>query len=269
MKFYLGTDNAKFLETVNIPWFISINRLQNRVSQIKGKDWILDSGGFTMISNHGKYIISPQEYIKIIKKQKPKMAFCQDWMCEPHIINKTGLSIQEHQRKTTESYFALSKMATEIRPVLQGWHPDDYANHVLQYKKAGVDMNQLFGIGTICSRSGSPSIIKEILKAIHNEHLGIKLHAFGLKITSLQYNHIVNLIESSDSMSWSFDARQNKSKLCKNCPKKTCKHCLEYALLWRRNLLNMIEKTNIKKYKITKDFINYKKIKNIPALNLF
>lgn len=64
----------------------------------------------------------------------------QDWMCEPHMLQKTGMSIAEHQSRTTLSVLELRRMldgeGVPIVPVLQGWRLDDYLRHVEQYRTA-------------------------------------------------------------------------------------------------------------------------------------
>lgn len=237
MIFYLGTDAPNFVELVNIPWFVSVKRVIRRKSVVLG-DWIMDSGGFSQIADHGKYVISEQEYLEIIDFQQPKLAFCQDWMCEPTMLEKTGLTIKEHQERTLENYLLLSSFNDKIRPVLQGWDTSEYIAHLRLYKKANVNINQLFGVGSICSRNGKPGIIKDILSSIKNEDSRIALHGFGIKTGSLAL--CSNLLWSADSMAWSFTGRNTKP-WCKYCEKKNCSHCLEYALLWRRKVLNQLD----------------------------
>jgi len=237
MKFYLGTHMPSFVMKVNIPWFVSITRLIRRRSKIEG-DWIMDSGGFTQISRHGRYTISEQQYLDVIDFQQPQMAFCQDWMCEAEILKKTGLTVKDHQDKTLENYLTLSTFTDRIRPVLQGWWPQDYVRHLRDYKKAGVNIHQLFGVGTVCSRNGSPEETRAIFSAILAEESRLKLHGFGVKTESLVASQ--DLLWSADSMAWS--TRGRHTKYCGNCPTKSCANCMEFALLWRKKVLHDIKK---------------------------
>ncbi len=52
-------------------------------------------------------------------------AAVQDWVCEPFMLKRTGLSVREHQRRTVASYLDLRSLAPEVPwvPVLQGWRP--------------------------------------------------------------------------------------------------------------------------------------------------
>ena len=203
MKFYLGIHNPAWGNNLQIPYMVSVRIVLRRKKPLNG-DWILDSGGFSELSLHGKYTISENDYVSCVKRLKPTWAVCQDWMCEKHIINKTGLSIKEHQERTLESYLLLNSFSNKIRPVLQGWTSEDYVNHLTMYKKANVKLNQLFGVGSICSRNGQIKTVFNILKNILNENK-IPLHAFGIKSKTLVYCD--KLLWSADSMAWSTDGR--------------------------------------------------------------
>jgi hypothetical protein len=236
MRFYLGTHIPAWVERVDVPWFVSVTRLLDRKSPLVGRNWVMDSGGFTQIAKYGRYTISESDYHRAIAMHKPGAAFCQDWMCEPSMLQRTGLSVQEHQKRTLSSYLSLSGECPEVRPVLQGWSSKDYARHVQMYQQAGVDMSQLFGVGSVCSRNGSEEVIVNILRLVNRECPGIRLHGFGLKSTALTNGHVVSMLESADSMAWS--SRGRRTKLCNwGCPSRSCGNCLEFALLWRRKVL--------------------------------
>jgi hypothetical protein len=93
MKFYLGLHQPADAELTRHPVFMSCMRLMDRKKPLVHDDWIMDSGGFTMISKHGAYTVTERRYLECIRRHSPKMAFCQDWMCEPFILKKTGLAI--------------------------------------------------------------------------------------------------------------------------------------------------------------------------------
>lgn len=196
----------------------------------------MDSGGFTMLLNHGRFVLSESDYLECLARHNPPRAFCQDWMCEPFILEKTGLTVRDHQERTLASYLSLSSIDNRISPVLQGWTPSDYAVHADMYQREGVDMSQVFGLGTVCSRNGSSNTICWILNSIKQVAPEIKLHGFGVKTTTLSTLH--HMFESADSMAWS--ARGRRDKLCNWCGKRSCGHCLEYALLWRKKILSQL-----------------------------
>lgn len=243
MKFYLGTHQPAWLGVVNIPWFVSVMRLLDRKGRIYPVglpvDWCLDSGGFSQILAHGKYTVSEDKYLQVIDRFGPPIAFCQDWMCESVMLEKTGLTVRDHQQLTTESYLRLSTNCPVMRPVLQGWTPADYVRHAYEYANAGVDMGQLFGLGTVCSRNGSDDAPMLILLALHDAFPGIRLHGFGLKTSALWNTAVTSRLESADSMAWS--SRGRRMKLCPwGCSSQSCANCMEYALLWRKHVVNGI-----------------------------
>lgn len=241
MVFYLGTHIVSWLERYPyIPWFVSVNVLKNRKSKINGKQWILDSGGFTALLKNGEYSMSEQNYLSIIAKHNPNLAFCQDWMCEPFILEKTGLTIKEHQERTLESYLSMRKYTKKTRPVLQGWEPEDYIHHIKMYKRAGVSFQQLYGIGTICSRNGSTFDIYRIVSAIVKNGCRF-VHGFGLKITSLKVPAILCMFVSCDSMAWSYAGRHHKPDCGRECANVNCANCIHFALKWRTSLLRSLQ----------------------------
>lgn len=71
------------------------------------------------------------------------------------MLEKTGLTITDHQRLTIERYDELLRCDTGvyIMPVLQGYAPKDYVSHVRQY---GYRLAQgaWVGVGSVCKRNG-------------------------------------------------------------------------------------------------------------------
>ena len=251
MKFFLGCHQPSWLAKVNIPWFVSVMRLLDRKGRIfplgQRVEWCMDSGGFSQILQHGGYTVSEAQYLDTIEQFSPPVAFCQDWMCEQVMLEKTGLTIREHQERTTASYLSMAYHCGVVRPVLQGWTPADYVRHAHEYAQAGVDMGQLFGLGTVCSRNGSDDAPMLILVALHDAFPGIRLHGFGLKTSALWNTTVTSRLESADSMAWS--SRGRRAKLCGvewECRRKSCANCMEYALLWRRHVVDGIGQHNRK-----------------------
>lgn len=243
MKFYLGCHQPNWLAVVNIPWFVSVMRLVGRKGRIfpagMPVDWCMDSGGFSQILQHGKYTLGEAQYLDLIEQFWPPVAFCQDWMCEPVMLERTGLTVRDHQERTTASYLSMSAKLPRIAPVLQGWTPADYVRHAHEYASAGVDMGQLFGLGTVCSRNGSDDAPLLIVLALHEAFPGIRLHGFGLKTSALWNTAVTSRLESADSMAWS--SRGRRMKLCPwECRRQSCANCMEYSLLWRRHVVDGI-----------------------------
>lgn len=213
MRFFTGLhqpSDARHFDAA----FISVNRLRNRKSGFSVGDWIMDSGAFTEISAHGGYRHSVEEYAAEIRRWAGNgnllAAVAQDWMCEPWIVQRTGLSVAEHQRRTIERYDALLAAGTGgvyVMPVLQGYAPEDYVSHVRQYD-ARLTSGMWVGVGSVCKRNGDPRSIERVLHAIKQERPDLRLHGFGLKSTALSSPLVTGLLYTADSMAWSFAARK-------------------------------------------------------------
>ena len=217
MRFFCGlhqpSDAARVWET-GTPAFISVNRLRNRKSDFSVGDWIMDSGAFTEISTYGRYRHSVSEYAAQIRRWSRcgnlLAAVAQDWMCEPWIVVRTGLSVSEHQHLTVKRYDALIAEDTAgvyVMPVLQGYEPADYVAHIRQYGDR-LRHGMWVGVGSVCKRNGDPRSIERVLLAIHGERPDLRLHGFGLKTTALQSGLVRELLHTADSMAWSFAARR-------------------------------------------------------------
>jgi hypothetical protein len=162
-------------------------------------------------------------------------AAIQDWMCEPHMLVKTGRTIRDHQLLTIESLATLRAIAPDVQwtPVLQGWRVDDYLEHVEMYAAAGFDLRAepIVGVGSVCRRQGT-AVGAGIMRAV--SRLGLRIHAFGIKTQGLEVYG--DRIVSADSLAWSFAARRQRIRL-PGCNHATCANCHVYALRWREEML--------------------------------
>lgn len=200
--------------------FVSVNAIRKRKSDFPvGGDWILDSGAFSEISRFGHYRSSVAEYAAQIRRWKTNgnllAAVAQDYMCEPFIVAKTGLSVAEHQRLTIERYDALhaelrrlfkGPIPFHLMPVLQGRSEADYLRHIAMYG-ARLTPGMWVGVGSVCKRQGNPAVVESILRAIKRTRPDLWLHGFGVKLTALMFAAIRRLLATADSMAWSFAAR--------------------------------------------------------------
>lgn len=210
--FYVGLhqpSDAKHFDRA----FLSVNRIRGRKKAIAAGSWIMDSGAFTEISNHGRYRHSVEEYAAEINRwaDDPNLvaAVAQDWMCEPFIVEKTGLSVAEHQRLTIERYDNLVALVPNvyIMPVLQGYTVADYLQHLEAYGDR-LARGAYVGVGSVCKRNTDISAIEEILTSIKRARPDLRLHGFGLKTTALSSWVVRDCLYSADSMAWSFAARK-------------------------------------------------------------
>ena len=240
--FYLGVHRPSWMPLTDVPLFVSAVTLRRRrrTPKVKGR-WALDSGGFSQLQVHGAWTGSDNVYAAEVNAWEGQagmpcdFAACRDMMCEPFMLAKTGLTIRDHQLWTIDSYMNLCALAPWIAwlPVIQGWHVDNYRAHVEMYREAGVELRELarVGVGSICRRQATREGA-EIIVAMAG--LGIRVHAFGVKVEGLKlFGH---RIASADSMAWSFVARRRRLLLetCIGKGHANCANCFTWAHEWHR-----------------------------------
>lgn len=261
LGFYLGTHQPHWLAAPTVPLdvnlFVSHRRLAGRKQLPTARvGWALDSGGFSELSLYGEWRTSPQEYIAAVRRYDDEIGLLgwaapQDWMCEPFMLAKTGLTVEDHQRRTVLNFLDLRDQWQAIdptdglrstpehcvfMPVLQGWQLADYLRCADMYAAAGVNLSDypIVGVGSVCRRQATDEI-GEIFEALSS--LDIAMHGFGVKKAGVErYGH---LLETADSMAWSFDARR-APRLPGCSGHLNCANCLRYALKWRAEVVARI-----------------------------
>lgn len=218
---YVGTHQpSEAFWSLAIPLCVSRNRLTKRKVHAARAPWILDSGAFTELHRHGRYTFTVDEYRAVIEHARRfgnlQWAAPMDWMCEPFMLERTGLTVAEHIARTVDNYLALKP---DVIPVVQGYAPRDYDRCISRYQDAGVDLEALpvVGLGSVCRRSRTKEIIRLVR---YLSDYGINWHGFGLKGDS--YRALRGLLASADSMAWSLAARKQGRNA--NSPRE--------ALLW-------------------------------------
>jgi len=250
--FYLGTHMPNWLAVAGVPLFVSRRRLFRRRNMPRAiARWALDSGGFTEIGKYGKWMTEPERYADEVRSWSKDIgmmdfAAIQDWMCEPAMLAKTGLTVREHQARTVQSYLDLTRLAPEVSwmPVLQGQCIPQYVDHIHEYKAAGIDLTRarIVGVGSVCRRQGT-TWCKNLQTWLWLH--GIMTHFFGMKRGGLVDDtwSVANWgrrVASSDSLAWSAEARRVPPM--EGHTHKNCANCLEYALAWRKRVLEAVKK---------------------------
>ena len=236
--FYLGSHHATSRWwALGVPLFVSVRVVKRRREIKASAPWALDSGGFTELSKHGRWMTTEAEYVAQVRRLSAfpffQWAAPQDWMCEPDIIHGnpargwpgTGLSVAEHQRRTVASFLSLrAQLGPLVIPVVQGYGPREYDRCVELYRDAGVDLSAepVVGLGSVCRRSGTGEAVR-LIRYLQDHSL--RLHGFGLKDTA--FRACRDLLTSADSMAWSATARHEGRE--RNSP--------EEAMRWRAKLL--------------------------------
>ena len=247
-RFYVGAPEPSWLARTRVPLFVSHVRLRRRrtLPRAMGR-WALDSGGFSELARHGRWTITPGDYVTAVRRYREEIggldwAAPMDWMCEPAMLGGgagavgTGLTVAEHQHRTVENFLELRSLAPElpIVPVIQGWTVTSYLRCVEMYQEAGVDLaaQPRVGVGSVCRR---PTIVSAamVFGVLHDECGLRNLHGFGLKCSGLAI--VGDYLSSADSMAWSFAARARGER----CPegRRDCRNCRHYAEEWRAEVL--------------------------------
>ena len=248
--FYLGTHHPAWLARpafAHVPLFISRRTFGKTLPRALGT-WALDSGGFTELNLFGRWETSPAAYVAEVRRLRDGVgglawAAPQDWMCEPVVLEKTGLTVEEHQRRTVRNFVEIRALAPElpIIPVLQGWSLYDYWRCEEMYSRAGVRLQDepIVGVGTVCRRQGT-TVAGMIMSTLADR--GLRLHGFGFKVRGLIAS--AAHLESADSLAWSYQARRRPPMPGHDKPgpgRRTghinCANCPDYALEWRDDVL--------------------------------
>lgn len=173
-------------------------------------------------------------------------ASAQDWMCEDVVLKRAAIAegtlaappcfdhasphsfrklakwpwayegqgarqLDLHQLRTIDRFDELRAEDTAgayILPVLQGFAPGDYVRHLEMYGDR-LTPGMWVGVGSVCKRNGKPEQVAAVLLAIKEARPDLRLHGFGLKTTALAHPLVRSLLETADSMAWSFNARKN------------------------------------------------------------
>lgn len=240
--FFMGTHRAHWLELTDVPLFPSRRILEDRKTlPVARGPWALDSGGFTELNLHGRWTIGAPEYAALVLRLAREVgrlewAAPMDWMSEPSVRAKTGLTTAEHQRRTLANFLELRELLGPlVIPVLQGWDgPDEYLRHVEAYLAAGVDLEAepIVGVGSICRRRQDERITA-VLRALQP----LRLHAFGVRSRALRHN--AAWLASADSLAWSSRARY-KGEPMPGCTHRNCANCIHFALDWHRRQVDRL-----------------------------
>lgn len=221
ISFYVGLHQPADAQHFDL-CCISINRLRGRKKAVVCGSVLVDSGAFTELHLHGEYRHGVEEYAAELHRLystgvvQIAAAVAQDYMCEAFMLAKTGLTVGDHQRLTIERYDALvaeldrlfgGHCPFPVMPVLQGYAPEDYARHLRMYGDR-LKPGMWVGVGSVCKRNGDPVQIAAILAGIKQVRPDLRLHGFGIKQTSLSVPAVLDLIDTADSLAWSYAARR-------------------------------------------------------------
>ena len=210
-RFFVGVHHPHLARHLD-PCMVSVNVLLRRRSDFQVGEWMLDSGAFSRLTSGTGHLPLPVYVAQVhrwARCGRLVAAVCQDWMCEPFVLERTGLTVAEHQRRTLENYRALTPLLapTYCMPVVQGYTAQEYCTHLDAYG-ALLAPQAWVGLGSVCKRNATAPALEAILRAVHRERPDLRWHGFGLKRTALQSAVVDELLTSCDSMAWSYAARR-------------------------------------------------------------
>ena len=78
-------------------------------------------------------------------------------MCEPHVVKKTGLTVEKHMRNTVENFLELrsnDRIGKLVIPVIQGYEIEEYLQCIDMYERMGIclEKEKIVGVGSVCRR---------------------------------------------------------------------------------------------------------------------
>lgn len=247
--FYLGLHHPRWVEQVDFPVCLShvaLSRYKRACPRLgPGATWILDSGAYSQLSGHGKFLSTPRQYAEaalryIEEVGQPDFISPQDWMTEPEVLAATGLNVREHQARTIESYLTLRELlpGQPVIPVLQGNSLTSYLECLRGYEAAGIDLAALprIGVGSVC-RLQATEKIGEIVTALAVNQ-GLAIHGYGVKKLAFDKGY-GPYFRSADSMAWSTRGRHVAG--CAHGGRAQSESgCLQFAISWREQLLRKL-----------------------------
>lgn len=187
--------------------------LRLRKKPIQCNDVMIDSQAFRILELFGDYPDPVSVYAEALKHICTlcgvTSATAEDYMCETFMLAKTGKDVAEHQALTIERYDELltHNPPCYILPVLQGYTPAEYLDHIRQYGER-LAHGAWVGVGSVCKRNANITAIEEVLMTISLARPDLRLHGFGVKTTALESSIVRSCLYSADSMAWSFAARK-------------------------------------------------------------
>ena len=159
----------------------------------------------------------------------------QDWMCEPAILARTGLSVREHQDRTVASYLELRALAPHLPfiPVVQGWHLADYLACVELYRSAGVDLTRLplIGLGSVCRRQSTGQIAVIVTTLASLGPAAARVRDQNLRPAPVRPPAGLGRLDG-------LELRRPPAPALPGCTgHRNCANCLAYATAWRARIL--------------------------------
>ncbi len=228
LQVWIGADVAGFAWGEEI--LVNYGRLRGLTHlPVAQARWVLDSRAFTELSQHKAWRFTAEEYAADILRYAAEIgrlewAAPQDWPAARAVLAATGLTEEEHQRRTVESVVTLRRLVAgrvKVLAVVTGETPAGYLRHKAMYLAAGIDLTreELVGVGALVGRPAGE--VAHIVQTLHVAGV-TRMHGFGVKGPALSL--VGPLFTSTDSSDWSREARDQVGR---------CPH--EQGIAWEAN----------------------------------
>jgi hypothetical protein len=139
-----------------------------------------------------------------------------DWMCEPFMLAKTGLTIAVHQVRTVANYLELRSLTPDLPfvAVLQGWSRDDYLCCVeLTSASALTSPRSRWSASGRSAGGRRPARSRPSCTPRRHGPPAARLRRQGLRAHALR-----DCLVSADSLAWSLEARRGRRYLAVGTP---------------------------------------------------
>lgn len=195
---------------VSARWLIRVSPRSIAFRYISEFDEVfLDSGAFGAAFYDGGYTYSPDEYLELVARMKPRYWASMDFPCELSVRNEETVEERIDMTVANAKVLSASNLPGFV-PVIQGWEPADYLQCANKLQKAEL-LQPLIAIGSLCRRGRQEPIVS-ITRHLSATLPTVAFHAFGVKITALRYNNgeILNYLHSIDTAAWQFNEKDDQ-----------------------------------------------------------
>lgn len=243
LQFWLTVPEPAWLAYDGMPpMMVTAHRLARYATLPQAtQTYCVDSSAYTELGLHGEWRLSPADYVALLRRTQDEAGpfawcACQDWPVEEEMLRATGLTPQEHQRRSLDNYLELADLAPDLPwvPVVHGVtngmylrHRDAYARHV------DLDALPVVGLGSVCKRQTSIRV-SLLVTQLFEEGLQ-NMHAFGMKSVALQ--RLGRKLLSADSMAWSTAATYEPPM--PGHTHKSCSSCPDFAAQWAEHITSL------------------------------
>jgi hypothetical protein len=120
----------------------------------------------------------------------------QDLTCEVAILQRTELSVREHQRRTVDNFVELQMLwgddnPSPFMPVIKGVSPGSSLRCFDRYGCAGIDVARypVVGIGSVCRRQGAAKVDAIVSGPLRRDP-GLPMHVFEIHSPKRQLSNL-------------------------------------------------------------------------------